>query len=93
MRNSRLISLFNQHTGQTSAQLSGCQDRSSCEPHGKDAAAAQVAPATAIETGASVCCHKALASVGSELVGIRGCLCLELCALHYKCHPSSPSFW
>lgn len=67
MRNSRLISHVNQHTSQTSAQLSGCQDRSSFEAHSRDEAAAQVAPATSIETGASVCCHEALASVGREL--------------------------
>lgn len=87
MRNSRLISLFNQHTGQTSAQLSGCQDHSSCETHSRDAAAAPVALATSIETGASVCFHKALASVGSELrrlshgdmrVPVSGIMCTAL---------------
>lgn len=67
MRNSRLISLFNQHTGQTSARLSGCQAHSSYEAHGRDEADAHVASAASLGTGASVCCHEAMASAGSEL--------------------------
>lgn len=66
-RHARLIYLFKQHAGQTSAQLSGCQDHPSSEAHGSDEAAAPLAPATSAEAGASVCCPEALASDGRVL--------------------------